>query len=212
MTSVELITGLATGLGIIATVLNLTAFVREKDRAHTRAGMIVLMILVCLMGLVLLPRFAPRQMARLVARSPQAVRPYLQAWIAEPAASQPAVAVPLEGSFSIDIHRNLFGGIGSLVAGFQFVNVSADPVRVVGYRIRIPQKAGPASSFERVLPSPLVVPPSGAEKKEYDLDAEIRDHWVPWHAQEAAQRGPVEVHWDCLDAQGRRFSVSSSNG
>ena len=217
MTEFQVITVLATALGIVATVLNLVAFVREKDRSHTRAGLLVLLGLVALVALVLMPHYAPGTARRLTSRLPLACRPYIESWLALPAPSPEPSATdapcPLTGSFNVEIRRNFFGGISSLEARFQFVNLSAQAVRVTSFRIRIPDAHGQTPHcYERVLPKPVVVTANGNGQAQVELNGEIRDPWLAWHNLDVAKRGPIEIRWECQDAQGNRFTVLSSNG
>lgn len=59
MSTFQIVTLVASTLGIIASVMNLVAFVREKDKSHTRAGFGCLSGLLLLLAVVLLPRYAP---------------------------------------------------------------------------------------------------------------------------------------------------------
>src|ERR1019366_6724827 len=111
-------------------------------------------------------------------------------------------APPLQGSFSIEIHRNLLGGIGALVANFNFANLSTEPARVVAYHIRIVEKKGQEPhSYDRVLAKTIEVSPSATVQSEVELDPEIRDRWVPWHDVDAAQRGAIEIRWEAQDSK-----------
>lgn len=216
-----MVTMLATLLGLIATVLNLVAFVREKDKSHTRAGFGFLFLLAVVLAVGLLPRYAPQTARRLVSAMPGSVAAVMQPWLstggAEKADAKVAVANAADpgmvGSFTIEIQRNFLGGIGALVANFGFSNTSAQSVRVMAYHVRITHKVGEtARSYDRVLTEPLVIAASSTGKTQVELDAEIRDQWVAREGLEAAERGPIEVSWDCQDASGHHFRLTSSNG
>jgi hypothetical protein len=71
MTEIQVITLLATMLGMTATVLNLVAFVREKDRSHTKAGLSALALLVLVLAVGFLPRYAPDTARSFVSALPQ---------------------------------------------------------------------------------------------------------------------------------------------
>ena len=215
MSEIQVVTLLASCLGMIATVMNLVAFVREKDKSHTRAGLLALSLLIFTLALVFLPRYAPETAHRLASNLPSSVAETVQPWLRQGGAS--TLVSPggseLAGSFTIKIQRNLFGGIGALVADFQFSNLTEQAVRVTAYRIEIAQRLGePTRSYHRVLPEPLTVQAEAAEKTQVELDAEIRDHWVARERLEAPERGPVSVVWECEDASGRQFATSSKNG
>jgi hypothetical protein len=232
VSEVQALTLIASILGLVATVLNLVAFVREKDKGHTRAGLFILTLLALAMALFFLPHYAPELARSWVGAMPPRVASFLEPWVASPAVEQPAVptptappevatpsatptpeAPPLQGSFSIEIHRNLLGGIGALVANFNFANLSPEPARVVAYHIRIVEKKGQEPhNYDRVLAKTIDVAASATIQSEVELDPEIRDRWVPWHDVEAAQRGAIEIRWEAQDSKGKRFSFSASNG
>lgn len=224
MSDFQVLTVLATLLGIVATVLNLVAFVREKDRSHTRAGFHLLLILGVALGLFCLPRYAPGTARSLVAALPASAAPVLQPWLATAPSSTPAAAAvemappveskpPLLGSFTIEIQRNMLGGIGALVSNFQFSNPSTQSVQVTAYHVRITRKSGEtAHSYDRVLSEPVLVDAGATAKTQVELDAEIRDQWVAREDQEAAERGPIEITWECQSAGGQPFVLKSSNG
>jgi hypothetical protein len=222
MTEIQVITLLATMLGMTATVLNLVAFVREKDRSHTKAGLSALALLVLVLAVGFLPRYAPDTARSFVSALPESVGAMMQPWLgghgansgaATASAQAEPVAVEMLGSFTIEIQRNLFGGIGALVSNFQFSNHSQQSVRVTAYHVRLTRKLGePARSYDRVLPLALTVPAHETAGIQVELDAEIRDQWVSREDLDPAERGPIEISWDCQDAEGRTFRVSSSNG
>jgi hypothetical protein len=215
MSELQVVTLLATLIGLIATVLNLVAFVREKDKSHTRAGLGFLLLLVLLLAVVFLPRYAPETAREIVSAMPTSVAGVLQPWLNAPPApiAVPEAAPPFLGSFTIEIQRNLLGGIGALVSNFQFSNSSAQSVRVTAYSVRITGKLGEAArSYDRVLAEPVVVGAGGTATTQVELDAEIRDQWVAREDLDAAERGPIEITWQCQDGDGRHFRLSSQNG
>lgn len=221
MSDFQVLTVLATVLGLIGTAMNLVAFVREKDRSHTKAGFSFVLLLALLVGIVLLPRYAPESARRLVQAMPDGVEATMQPWLDSSAAAPPAAPAPnpepeparVLGSFTIEIQRNLLGGIGALVANFQFSNSEPTAVRVTAYHVRITPKLGEATrNYDRVLNEPLAVPAGGTAKIQVELDAEIRDQWVTREDLEPAQRGPIEILWECQAEGGAAFQVSSSNG
>lgn len=216
MSEFQLLTIITSILGLVATVLNLVAFVREKDKSHTRAGILVLTFLAAALAVFYLPRYAPDTARAVVNAMPQAASASLQPWLGAskstpaPPANEPP---PLQGSFAIEIHRNLLHGIGSVVANFTFANLGDQSARVTAYHIQIVEKKGePAHAYDRVLAEPVEIAARGTAKSEVELDPEIRDHWVAWRDVDAAERGSIEIRWDAQDAQGRRFTWSSTNG
>lgn len=215
MTEIQVVTLVATLLGMTATVLNLVAFVREKDRSHTKAGFSALLLLVSVLAIGFLPRYAPDTARALVGAMPEQVGGVMQPWLssASSAAATTATSDAILGSFTIEIQRNLFGGIGALVSNFQFSNPGQHAVRVTAYHVRLTRKLGePARSYDRVLSTALTVPANETAGIQVELDAEIRDQWVSREQLEPAERGPIEISWDCHDAAGKTFRVASSNG
>jgi hypothetical protein len=217
MSEIQVVTLLATLLGLVATVLNLVAFVREKDRSHTKAGFAALFLLVIVLAVAFLPRYAPDAARTIVTAMPESVAGILQPWASGTSGALPAEpaepAGGMLGSFTIEIQRNMFGGIGALVSNFQFSNPMDQTVRVTAYHVRITRKLGePARSYDRVLPEAVNVAGHGTARSQVELDAEIRDQWVSREDLEAAERGPIEISWECQDAEGRAFRLSSSNG
>lgn len=219
MSDFQVLTLLATVLGLVATAMNLVAFVREKDKSHTRAGLSFVFLLAVLVGVVLLPRYAPQSARQLVEAMPDSLGDRLQPWLNGPAtrtAPNSVAAVesqPMLGSFTIEIQRNIFGGIGALVSNFQFSNSGPQVARVTAYHVSITPKVGDAPrNYDRVLSEPLLVQPGGTAKTQVELDAEIRDQWVAREGLEPTQRGPIEILWECQDQSGAAFQLSSSNG
>jgi hypothetical protein len=210
----QILTLVATVLGIVMAVFNLVAFVREKDRGHLRAGLAALFLLALGLGLVLLPHFYPATARRIVARLPGPAARFLEPWAnlsgpVLPALPAPTPA-PLEGSFSIELRRNILGGIDSVVALFHFADLAGEGGRVTSWQIRIqPEEGGPSRSFRRVLPQPVEVPPRGTARAEAELDEEIRDVWLARRDQE--KPGAIEVTWQGVDARGNRFSFSAAD-
>lgn len=220
MSEIQVVTLLATLLGLVATVLNLVAFVREKDKSHTRAGFTALFLLLTLLAVAFMPRYAPGAAQALVSVVPEPVAGPLQTWANAPSTTSTTAASPstpaeggVRGSFTIEIQRNIFGGIGRVVSNFHFSNPSGQAVRVTAYHIRITPKLGEtARNYDRVMEQPVVVGADGVEKTLVELDAEIRDQWVSREDLPPAQRGPIEISWDCEDAAGHHFTLHSSNG
>lgn len=205
MKPVEILTLTATCLGLVATVLNLVAFVREKDRSHLKAGASVLLLLFLLGGLVVLPRLAPRTTAALAERLPgpavRALAPWLHQGGGIPAVSAPAAPQGMQGSATIHIRRNFLGGIDALVASFRFVDLSGKGGRVTAWSLDLQeQEGGPAYSFQRVLESPAAVPPGGTAEVEVELDSEIGDRWLA--RREAEKPGGMAIRWDGQGADG----------
>jgi hypothetical protein len=218
MSEAQILTLLATCLGLVGTVLNLAAFFREKDQGVRRAGVGLVFLLFLSVGLYLMPRYSPTSAARLLEAMPPALANRLRPWLAtaRPTDSSLPAAQPgpgLLGSFTIEIQRNLLGGIGALVSDFQFSNPSKQPVRVTAYRISFVAEADElAKSYQRVLPQPLLVEAHSNGHLQVELDAEIRDRWVARHRLEQAERGPIAISWQCQSADGKLFEISSSNG
>jgi hypothetical protein len=217
MSEFQVVTVVATVIGLVATVLNLVAFFREKEKAHIRAGLVVVAALVVALGIVLLPRYAPGVAQGVVSHLPAPAGVALQGWANPQAQAQVTpmpepVTPPLQGSFAIELHRNLLGGIDALMAKFQFSNVSKTNLRVTAYHLKLHDHAGAvAHSYYRVLSQPVEVSPLANAAQEVELDAEIRDRWLAWQEQES--HGPVEITWEAHNAEdGRVYRISSSNG
>lgn len=215
MSGIAVVSLVASLLGLVATSLNLVAFIREKDRSHTRAGLALLLTIATVVGLLFLPSYAPEAAGRLVAALPANAAPYFQSWL-RPVGGVSAVAQEesgVRGSFTIEIQRNMFGGIGALVSNFAFSNPSDHEVSVTGYHLRLVCRQGEAArSYDRILEAPVAVDSHGNGKGQVELDAEIRDQWVTREGLEPADRGPIEISWDCQSSDGRHFTLSSSNG
>jgi hypothetical protein len=210
MSEFQVVTGVATIIGLVATVLNLTLFFREKEKAHVRAGLVVLLLLTLGLGVLFLPRYAPGLVAHLPQPLAQGLTALSPAESPTPKPETPA-APPLQGSFSLELHRNLLGGVDSLNAKFQFANLGNQNLRVTAYQLKLlNEHKQVVHSYYRVLTQPVELSGLAAAEKELELDAEIRDHWLSWQDQE--QHGPVEMTWEAHDPQGQVFRVSSSNG
>lgn len=214
MSGIAVVSLVASVLGLVATSLNLAAFVREKDRSHTRAGLAFLFAVATVVGLLLLPSYAPETAGRLVASLPAHASPYLEPWLRKGGVAMTAPdASGMRGAFTIEIQRNFFGGIGALVSNFAFANPSEQTVKVTGYHVRLVCRQGEAArNYDRVLEQPVAVEAGGNGKSQVELDAEIRDQWVTREGLEPADRGPIEISWDCQSADGRTFTLTSSNG
>lgn len=216
----EVLTLVATVLGVVATVLNLVAFVREKDRSHLKAGMTVLLLLALGAVVAFLPRLAPQTTAALVGRLPAPAASALEPWVVAETPAPAAAAVPapppverptMQGAATVDIRRNLLGGIGSIVASFRFVDLSDRGGRVTSWRIGLQEKEGePLRTFERVLDTPVQVPPGGTAEVEVELDSEIGDRWL--QRREAEAPGRMEIRWQGLDADGNPIGVDWADG
>lgn len=217
MSEFQVITLVASLVGFVATILNLVAFFHEKDKTHIRTGLRVLAGVAVLLALLLFPRFAPGSARQLAGRLPGPARSLLNPWLDSSPTPQPAAAAPevnpLQGSFTLDLRRNLLGGVEALMAHFQFSNLTPESARVTAYQVRYIDQAGQTRhSFYRVLSEPIQVGANSHANQDTELDAEIRDVWVAGLEHEAGQRDRVEITWEGTDAQGRRFKVTSSNG
>ncbi len=215
MKPVEILTITATCLGIVATVLNLVAFVREKDRSHLKVGGTVILLLLVLGGLLLLPRLAPSTTSALAGRLPDRAVRFLGPWLDQAGPGAPDVTAPtpeaapagMQGSATIEIRRNLLGGIGSIVASFRFVDLSGEGGRVTAWSLDLQEQAdGPHYSFSRVLETPVTVPAGGTATAEVELDSEIGDRWLA--RREAENPGGMEIRWDAQDQGGQPFQFS----
>lgn len=209
MKPLEVLTVVATTLGVVATVLNLVAFVREKDRSHLKVGLVILLALGLAALTAFLPRLAPASTRAVAARLPAAAA--LQPWLAQAAAPQPVTAPVLEetmqGSATVAIRRNLLGGIDALVGDFRFVDLSGRGGKVTSWRIGIQERQGePLRTFERVLEEPVAVPAGGTASVQVELDPEIGDRWLARRG--AEQPGRMEILWRGLDADGNPVDVS----
>lgn len=212
MKPLEVLTVVATTLGVVATVLNLVAFVREKDRSHLKAGMAVLLVLGLAVLAAFLPRLAPASTRAVASRLPTPAAALLHPWLAqaqdpapEPVAA-PAVEETMRGSATVDIRRNFLGGIDAIVGDFRFVDLSGRGGKVTSWRIGIQEKEGePLRTFERVLEEPVAVPAGGTASVQVELDPEIGDRWLA--RRDAEQPGRMEILWQGLDAEGNPVDV-----
>jgi len=212
MKPVEFLTITATCLGIVATVLNLVAFVREKDRSHLKVGGTVILLLLVLVGLALLPRLAPSTTDALARRLPDRAVRVLDPWLGQADSSAPVATAPtpepappgMQGAATIEIRRNLLGGIGSIVASFRFLDLSGEGGRVTAWSLDLQEQAGgPHYNFSRVLETPVTIPAGGTGTAEVELDKEIGDRWLA--RREAENPGGMEIRWDAQDQQGQPF-------
>lgn len=217
MSDIQILTVVAGLIGFSATMLNLVAFVREKDRGHLKIGLAVLSLMALGASLLFLPRVLPNRAQALAARLPEGPRRLLAPWLTPtPAVSTPTPAVPemappLQGSYTLELKRNLLGGVDSLMAHFQFANLSSQSARVTAFRIRYLDSQGrPTHSCYRVLPTAFSVPGQGQLQQEVELDPEIRDVWVAGLDRQESERDRVEIRWEGQDAEGRRFEVSGT--
>lgn len=220
MSEFQIITLMISLVGLIATIFNLVAFFREKDRGHVRAGLKILFAMAALLGILFFPRIAPGPARQVSERLPQSARTALAPWLhPKPATVDTAEKVvaetppPLQGSFTLELRRNILGGVDSLMAKFQFSNLSSGTVRVTAYQFRYVNRAGFCThSFYRVMAQPVEVTSHHHTTQEVEIDAEIRDVWVAGLGHELHERDKVEITWEGIDEKGQRFKVVSSNG
>ena len=213
MSEIQILTLVASLLGILGGLANLVTFAREKEKGHKKAVLILLTLLVTALSLLLLPRYAPQFAARCVAALPQNVRPHLSWWVA-PAAAAPLPATTLHASFSLEVDRNLLGGTSALQCLQRFSNTGNTPVRVHGFEIEIsPALDGSGTrKFSRVLAEPVLVPSAGTLDHKTELDEEIRNAWFDWSHTDPANRGGIRIRWQAQDAQGHLFETAAHNG
>ena len=213
MSEIQVLTVVAGLIGFTATVLNLVVFVREKDRGHLKAGLLVLTLLGLGATALFLPRLLPGGARALADKLPEGPRRLLSPWLTPAAVASPTpveTAPPVQGSFTLELKRNLLGGVDSLQARFQFANLSSSEARVTAFRVRYLDRSGQIThSFYRVLPTALSVAGQGHLQQEVELDPEIRDVWVAGLDREESERDRVEISWEGQDGQGRRFEISS---
>ncbi|MBS2036625.1 hypothetical protein JST97_16665 [bacterium] len=213
MNEFQVITLVAGLIGFSATVLNLVAFVREKDRSHLKIGLRVLAFMGLASALLFLPRLAPERAKALAEHLPSPVRGLLGGWLAPPApaaARPPAPApAPVQASFTLELKRNLLGGVDCLMAHCQFSNLSTEGARLTAFRVSYLDAQGKTTrSFYRVLPAAVNLGGQGHLQYDVELDPEIRDIWVNDQDQEESQRQRVEISWEGQDASGSLFQVS----
>ncbi len=215
MSEIQILTVVAGLIGFSATVLNLVAFVREKDRGHLKVGLGVLGAMALGATLLYLPRMLPGGAQALAARLPEGPRRLFSPWLsptlaASPVPATPAVvAPPLQGSFTLELKRNLLGGVDCLMAHFQFANLAKESLRVTAFRVRYLDSAGKTThNFYRVLPTSMSVPGQGQLQEDVELDPEIRDVWVAGLDREENERERVEISWEGQDAHGQVFQIS----
>ncbi|MFN8607836.1 MAG: hypothetical protein U0931_09905 [Vulcanimicrobiota bacterium] len=212
MNELQVITLVAGLIGFCATVLNLVAFVREKDRGHLKVGLRVLIFMALGAALLFLPRIAPEQARALAERLHPSARSLLSSWLAPKGAGvrPPADAPPpVQASFTLELKRNLLGGVDALVAHCQFSNLSTEAVRLTAFRIAYLDSQGRSTrSFYRVLPAALSLAGQAHLQHEVELDPEIRDVWVNDQDREESERQRVEISWEGQDAAGNLFQVS----
>ena len=213
MNEIQILGLVATVLGIVTAVFNLVAFVREKDRAHLRAGIVATAVLAVIVGVVAFPHLAPAQARRLATHLPASVAPWLTPWLTSSApSSSPALAASgapsMQGTCQVEIRRNLLGGIDSVVAVFHFADLGNRGGRVLSYRLKLQATPGGAiEHFQSVLDSPVVVAPGSTAKAEIPLQGPAREAWLARHKEKS--RGAGSIDWQGLDGDGRRTEFST---
>jgi len=214
MSEIQVVTVVVGVIGFVATVLNLVAFVREKDRGHLKVGLKVLALMALGLAVLFLPRLAPGGARALADHLPAPALRLLGPWLtpkALPTAEAQAPAAPLQGSFTVELKRNLLGGVDSLMAHFQFANLAPESARVTAFRVRYRNASDQTThSFYRVLPTAISVEGQGHSTQEVELDPEIRDVWVAGLDREEGERDRLEITWEGQDAQGHRFEFSGT--
>lgn len=212
MEEFQVITVVAGLIGFSATILNLVAFIREKDRSHLRVGLRVLAALGLATAVLFVPRLVPDQARALAAQLPAPAQSLLGGWLAPPlpAQSRPAeILVPVQASFTLELKRNLLGGVDCLVAHCQFSNLSTEAVRLTAFRATYKNAQGkPTQSFYRVLPASVKLSGQAHLQYEVELDPEIRDIWVYDQDREESERRHLEISWEGQDSSGALFQVS----
>lgn len=211
MSEIQILTVVAGLIGFSATVLNLVVFVREKDRGHLKVGLLVLGMMALAATLLFLPRMLPGGAQALAARLPEGPRRLFAPWLSPTPAASPVAQLtnpPLQGSYTLELRRNLLGGVDCLMAHFQFANLARESVRVTAFRVRYLDGTGKSThNFYRVLPTALSVPGQGQLQQEVELDPEIRDVWVAGLDREESERDRVEIFWEGQDAEGQPFQI-----
>lgn len=208
----------ATLLGIVTAVLNLVVFVREKERAHIRTGLVVLFLMAVVGAGALFPRYAPgaaHRLARMLPRGiARSVRPWLEPGVAVGGATVATgtspVTVPAEavmrGTFDIRIRRNLLGGIDAVVADCQFADLCGRGGRVLAWRLALsPTPESPVRQYDGVLDAPVVLRPGATAHVTFELKGEAREAWLAWHAQKG--RGPLKMSFQGLDSTGHAVNI-----
>lgn len=216
MSEIQVITVVVGVIGFVATVLNLVAFVREKDRGHLKVGLRVLALMALGLAVLFMPRLAPGGAQTLADHLPAPALRLLGPWLTPKASPTPTAAdtaaAPLQGSFTVELKRNLLGGVDSLMAHFEFANLSPENARVTAFRVRYRDASGQTThSFYRVLPTAISLDGQGHAAQEVELDPEIRDVWVAGLGREEQDRDRMEITWEGHDSQGRRFGFSSGD-
>lgn len=226
MSAIQILGLVATVLGIIVAVFNLVTFVREKDPGHLRAGIITVAVLALAVGVLAFPYLAPGAARRMAAGLPSSLRPWLGAWLA-PEASAPTAAVSpptpssspsvaasepaapsMQGTGQVEIRRNLLGGIDTVVAVFQFADLSNRGGRILSYEIKLQSTPGGAvEAFRAVMETPVTVEPGATAKVEIPLNGAVRELWLARHKEKTRGRG--EVRWYGLDADGRKIELTA---
>lgn len=204
MTEFQVLATVGSLIGLMATVLNLVTFFREKERGHVKAGLVTLGVLMLLGSLAFVPRFFPGVR--------QSLAPYLPA---TQALSAPAQAAPVQGSFAMDLRRNLLGGVDGLFSDFRFVNPGDTPARVISYEVRMLNPDGSlAHTYTRVLAEPIEVAGHAHVSQQVEMDQEIRDSWQRWTESDAGKAGALEVSWSgSLQGESSQlFTFTSRNG
>ncbi|MEW6281231.1 MAG: hypothetical protein AB1758_21650 [Candidatus Eremiobacterota bacterium] len=205
----SILTLIATALGIVLSILNLVAFVREKDKAHLRISLGILLLLALALAVALLPRYAPGPARSIAERLP--AHPWVQRWLSQAASGEPAPATaPLQGSFQLEPRHNLLGGLSGFLLRFSFADTGHQGARVLSYQLKIQEQQGQAfHSFQRVLPQPVSVTPGGTASLELDVEGEMVQHL--FNRMDAEEPGTVEVIWTAVSADGSTFTFSAAN-
>lgn len=201
MTTNEMITIVVALLAGLWTLVQIVAFVREKDPRNLKIALFLMIVLLAAL-------FAFR-----------ALRPRLSGLSGKPAATTPATrpasatptpaALPtaqVKSSFVVDIRRNLLGGIKDIGARCTFAELGGVEVEAVSYlaevRYQDPPSQGEMKTFqvERTLKDRIRVPAGKSIETEISFDKEIGD--LILKSREPGREGRVSLTWTLKDANG----------
>jgi len=195
-------------LAALWTLIQIIAFVREKDPSHLKIALVLLLVLIG--GVFALRHLGPKHISLFSrAGSPKPV----------PASTPLPTPVPqkrgeVKTSFVIDIRRNLLGGLNDIGAICTFAETGGVEVEAVAYTITIRYLDSPSDSpeaaltrtFERTLPERITIPADQTVEKRIVFDREIGD--LVQKYDKSGNTGAITINWMMKDEKGNPVSES----